>query len=253
MADVTFDDLGDQLASMLGADTASELPDTDKKRMGIYLNQAYRECYTPIDGRRPRWATKEFSVSFAIDERFKDLSIDVIDVESVPELVGEGPLSPFNSAQDEIRARASYKSDFRPVPGRTFGNLPSFDSSNPEKGRPIWYWIDQADSGTDDEVIPRMYLYPVPNKAYEVKFWANIMPAELEFGKSPADKPRLPGQITYDVMLPIAQQKLLADPRYNGSNKEFIERAAAEARKRLKTFTKAQKQSTIRLGLRAGW
>ena len=37
MADVTFDDLGDQLASMLGADTASELPDTDKKRMGTVL------------------------------------------------------------------------------------------------------------------------------------------------------------------------------------------------------------------------
>lgn len=251
MADVTFDEIGDVLASMLGADSASELPESDQKRMGIYANQAYRECYLPIDGKRPRWASKKFSVVFNEDDRFKDLSVDVIDVDKIPELVGEGPLSPFNAPQDEIRARASYKADFRPIPGRTLGSIPSFDTETPEKGRPLWYWIDQADTGSDNQVMPRMYLYPVPEKTYTVDFTANIMPEELIFGNS--EIPRLPGEVVWDIMLPIAQYKLLTDPRYNGANRELIVKSATEARARLKSLGKVQKQSTVRLGLRPGW
>ena len=46
----------DQLASMLGADESVDLPPVDQNRLGICINQAYRECYNPIDGRRPMWA-----------------------------------------------------------------------------------------------------------------------------------------------------------------------------------------------------
>ena len=251
MADVTYLELRDQLSSMLGADSLSDLPPSDQKRLGIYVNQAYRECYLPVDGMRPRWATKKFTVAFASGDKTKDLSPEVIDVERIPELVGEGPLSPFNSPQDEIKARATYSSDFRPIPGRTLGMVPSFDTEEPERGRPLWYWIDQSEeAGGDTKVVPRMNLYPVPNKAYTVEFTANIIPEEMSLD---ADVPRLPGDVVWDILLPLSQYKLLADPRYNGSNREFLEKSAMEAKKRLKTLAKVQKQNTVRIGIRGGW
>ena len=65
--------------------------------------------------------------------------------------------------------------------------------------------------------------------------------------------PRLPGGMGWDVLLPMAQGKLLVDPRYNGANRELIIRAAEEAKKKLRTLSKPQKQSTTRIGLRSGW
>ena len=263
MADATYATLQDQLANMLGADSASDLPTSDKTRIGIFVNQAYRECYLPVDGRRPRWATKQFKVSYAEGVESADLDVSVVDLEKVPELEGHGPLSPFNSPQDEIRVRSTWKDDFRPYPGRAFGNMPTFDSNTAESGRPLWYWVDQTDADTDDDGIgddattgvsrkvqPRLHVYPVPDKAYTVKIFASVVPTELTGND---DVPRLPGAMSWDILLPMALGKLLVDPRYNGANKEFIMRAAEEAKQKLKTLTKPQKQSTTRIGLRRGW
>lgn len=52
----TFKSLKDQLATMLGAESIDDLPLIDATRVGIYVNQAYRECYSPLDGKRPSWA-----------------------------------------------------------------------------------------------------------------------------------------------------------------------------------------------------
>ena len=248
MANVTFDEICDQVASMLGADALSDLPTVDSKRVQIVVNQAYRECYAPIDGRRPRWATKKFSLAFAVDVQSVNLDATIIDVEKYPELVGHGPLSPFSSREDELVARSHYSGDFRTV-GSYRGRFPSIDMDEAESGRPIWYFIDQTDEGSDADVIPRLVLYPIPDKAYTVKITANVMPADLTTGQYP----RLPGDVCWDIHLPFAQYKLLVDPRYNGDNKEIIARSVQEARQKLKQLTSPQKHKILRLTKRGGW
>jgi len=235
---------------MLGADSAADLPQIDQDRLGIYINQAYRECYTPIDGKRPMWAQKGFTLSFVADQAGADLTPDVVSVDKIPELIGEGPLSPMTGPEAEIKARSIFAYDFRAPSGRGL-NFPHYKDNEPEKGRPIWYYIDNRDSGSDTKVIPRFFLYPIPDKAYTVELYANIVPAELSLD---TDEPRIPSDLVWDIMYPIAQGKLLSDPRYNGDNKEFVARMADEARKRLRQMVTPQKhKGSLRLGKRVGW
>ena len=246
---ILFLDILDQIASMLGADQWEDLPKIDQRRIKIVANQAYRECYAPIDGHRPRWASRKMSVNFLKEQQSVDLPKDVIDIEKVPVLAGHGPLSPMNARQDEITARSHYAGDFRPIGGYQ-GSFPSIDMDKPEIDRPIWYYVDQTNEGSDTyTVVPRLVLYPVPDKEYSVELVANVMPALL----NEDDSPRLPGDAIWDIMLPIAQYKLLTDPRYNGDNREVIIQAAREARRKLKHFSSPQKQRTIRIVRRRGW
>lgn len=249
MADVTFRDVSDQVASMLGADSIEELPEIDSKRVHICVNQAYRECYSPLDGKRPRWASRQESHVFSEDEQVKPLSSDIIDIDKYPILEGHGPLSPMNARTDEVLARSYHGGDFKPV-GIYRGRFPSIDMEKAEKDRPIWYFVDQSDEGTDSKVTPRLVLYPIPNKTYTVSLNANIVPQLLE---EDTDLIRLPGDLVYDILLPIAQLKMLNDPRYNGDNKEIIMRSSAEARKRLSTLSSPQKHKNLRLQPRSGW
>ena len=81
--------------------------------------------------------------------------------------------------------------------------------------------------------------------------YANIVPTDLILD---TDEPRIPADLVWDILYPIAQGKLLADPRYNGDNKEFIARMSDEARKRLRTLVSPQKhKGSLRLGKRVGW
>tara|TARA_B100001094_G_scaffold253216_1_gene251567 strand:+ start:1396 stop:2148 length:753 start_codon:yes stop_codon:yes gene_type:complete len=250
MAVITYKALQDQLASMLGADGASDLPPVDQTRLGIFINQAYRECYLPIDGRRPQWASRKLTLSYAKEQKSAELGTDVIDVDKIPELDGLGPLSPMSGPEDEIRIRSHYSSDFK-APGLRGLGFPNFEGIEPEVSRPIWYYVDTTDSGTDSEVMPRLFLYPIPDQAYTVTLRANVMPAELSFD---SDKPRLPGDVVWDILFPLAQEKMLADPRYNGANKELLVLAAQNARKRLSTLASAQKhKGSMRLVKRGGW
>ena len=243
-----FEHILDQIASMLGADRWDELPLVDQQRVKIVVNQAYRECYAPIDGHRPRWASRKIKLKFPQGVQSVSMDMDVIDVQKVPVLTGHGPLSPMNARTDEVTARTHYSGDFRTVGGYQ-GQFPSIDMDEPEIDRPIWYYIDQVDDDEDFTVVPRMVLYPIPDKDYEVELVANIIPDNLEVG----DSPRLPGEVCWDVLLPIAQYKLLTDPRYNGGNREVIVQSAKEARRKLKHFSSPQKQRTIRIIRRGGW
>ena len=251
MAAITYLSLKDQLSSMLGADSVADLPLIDQDRIGIYINQAYRECYTPIDGKRPMWAEKKFNLNFAADQAGADLSKEVTSVNKIPVLVGEGPLSPMTGPEAEIKARSLFSWDFKAPSGRGL-NFPHYKDNEPEKGRPVWYYVDNRNHGSDStEVIPRFYLYPVPEKAYTVELFANIVPSELELD---TDIPRMPSDLVWDIMYPMAQGKLLSDPRYNGDNKEFIARMADEARKRLRQMVTPQKhKGSLRLSKRPGW
>ena len=250
MAVITYIALQDQLASMLGADSASDLPPVDQTRLGIFINQAYRECYLPIDGRRPQWASRKITLSFNKDQKSADLGADVIDVDKIPELIGHGPLSPMSGPEDEIRIRSHYSSDFK-APGYKGLGFPNFDTTEAEVSKPIWYYVDTTDNGSDTQVSPRLFLYPIPDGDYTVTLRANVMPTELS---SDSDEPRLPGDVVWDILFPIAQEKMLADPRYNGSNKELLVLAAQNARKRLATLASAQKhKGSMRLVKRGGW
>lgn len=250
MAAITYLALRDQLASMLGADTLADLPQVDQDRLGICVNQAYRECYTPVDGKRPMWAQKGYTLSFAADQAGADLPTEVVSVDKIPELVGEGPLSPMSGPEAEIKARTIFSSDFKSPSGRGL-NFPHFKDNEPEKGRPIWYYMDNRNQGADTKVVARLYLYPIPDKAYTVKVYANIVASEMTLD---TDEPRLPSDMVWDIMYPIAQAKLLSDPRYNGDNKELILRVAEEARKRLRYMISPQKhKGSLRLTKRPGF
>jgi len=250
MAAITYLSLKDQLSSMLGADSVLDLPQVDQDRIGIYVNQAYRECYTPIDGKRPMWAEKKFVLNYIAEQAGAELSHEITSVDKIPELIGEGPLSPMTGPEAEIKARSLFSWDFRAPSGRGL-NFPNFKDNEPEKGRPVWYYIDNRNHGTDTKVIPRFYLYPIPEKAYTVELYANVVPLELS---ADTDEPRIPSDLVWDILYPIAQGKLLADPRYNGDNKEFIARMSDEARKRLRTLVSPQKhKGSLRLTKRGGW
>jgi hypothetical protein len=247
---ITFLALKDQLSTMLGADSVSDLPPVDQERIGIYLNQAYRECYAPVDGSRPMWAKKGYTLSYAQDQAGADMSTEVISVDKIPELIGEGPLSPMTGPEAEIRARSLFSWDFRSPSGRGL-NFPHYKDNEPERGRPIWYYVDNRNMGSDNKVIPRLYLYPVPDKAYSVEIFANIVPTEMS---ADTDEPRMPADLVWDIMHPIAQGKLLSDPRYNGDNKEIIGRAAEEAKKKLRNLITPQRhKGSLRFVKRVGW
>ena len=162
--------------------------------------------------------------------------------------MGTGPLSPMSGENDELRLRTDYAGDFMPH-GRYTNNVYTLQAKDPEYGTPIWYYVDQALDSTDTAVEPRLFLYPIPDKEFTVKLTANVLPVELTTG----EKPRLPGNVSWDILFPLAQGKMLTAPRYNGDNKEIIYKMAQEARERLKSFTSPQKHKTTRMKLRKGW
>tara|TARA_B110000495_G_C22642800_1_gene381571 strand:+ start:157 stop:504 length:348 start_codon:yes stop_codon:yes gene_type:complete len=115
----------------------------------------------------------------------------------------------------------------------------------------VWYYIDAAELDGDTEVVPRFFVYPIPDKAYEVTLGVNIMPTEMTLD---ADKPRLPANCDWDILFPLACEDLaLTDPRYNGGNKDGLVRQAEAARIRLKSFANNQKSKQLRLVKRGGW
>ncbi len=326
----TFLNLKNQLATMYGASEVADLQTIDQQRVGIYVNQAYRECYSPIDGKRPTWAKTHFGLDFQAPNEITVTVVDgsltataseslssnyegsflkigadfyviakidgtavtlvepyngstgsgvaatlyhsshrmdreVIDVDMVPEVVGRGPLSPMASPEVAARVRAIYTHDF--LPGRSWGKLPSIRNSGEELeiDAPLFYFVDNsaltlpiatsADTGlqsaSEMAVRPRFNVYPLPDADYSVRGTANILPHEMG---SDGDIARLPGNVVWDILFPIAMAKLaLTDPRYNGGNTEAVNRSAEEARQRLKTFTNAQKHRNIRMVKRSGY
>tara|TARA_Y100000114_G_C11744352_1_gene320777 strand:+ start:625 stop:1374 length:750 start_codon:yes stop_codon:yes gene_type:complete len=249
MAVVTFGEVCDQIASMLGADEMDDLPVVDQNRVKIVVNQGYRECYAPLDGRRPRWASRKGSLTLEEGVQSYDLETDIVDIEKYPELEGKGPLSPMNARTDESVMRSHHGGDFRPF-GNYRGRFPSINMDEAEIDRPIWYFVDQVDEGSDADVVPRLVFYPIPDKEYVVNYVANFVPDYISDDDSNF---RLPADIVWDILYPISQGKLLTDPRYNGDNKELILRSSAEAKKRLNTFASVQKHKNLRLTKRSGW
>ena len=324
----TFLNLKNQLATMFGAEQVSDLQTIDQERVGIYVNQAYRECYAPLDGYRPSWASVNVgvnvpaptsltltmsngsqsatsstsvyskyagsfieigddfyvlaatndsttltlltpwtgasgSVSATIYYSSHELDREVIDVETSPELIGYGPMSPINSPEAASRLRGNFSTDF--LPSKLYGNVPSmtFHKSEIDKEEtPLFYYIDNSFLNSPSTtgnlqsedfmaVRPRFNIFPLPSAAIQIRLKANIMPHELT---NDADIARLPGNVVWDILFPMAMAKLaLTDPRYNGGNTEAILRSAEEARKRLTTLARPQKQKTLRLRKRIGW
>jgi hypothetical protein len=324
----TLKQLKNQLSSLYGADGIEELSAIDQQRVGIYINQAYRHCYSPNDGRRPDWAVANYGFELpdaintdgtltkgsstvtlvdAMDGRHVgsyveiegefytvtevdgqnisllnswtgdskttpvtiyhnsyELDREVIDVCDPPEIVGWGRLSPMQGKAQEIAMRASYATDFLPFASQHYGNVPSVThrGRNHHIDRPLWYYIDSSDlkvySNTADTtdmskkaVRSRFTVYPLPSESQVVRLRANILPLELTHDD---DVVRLPGNVTWDILFPIASAKLaLSDPRYSGDNREALLRLSDEAQARLGSFSSAQKRKPVRLVKRGGW
>lgn len=329
MADGDFLDIQDQLASLVGAESISQLPEVEQKRIKKLINQAYREMYLGVDGRKPRWASKEYSLRIAapltatgtatkygnkvdftpgtlagwgivagsvakvgtvwyrvshidednssvylLDEYLGDtgdaeftlyfssfrLPAEAYSVNSTPELVGVGPLSPMDSAREELRYRASHVRDFVPA-GAPF-NRPTLTYSGGEfeRGTPIWYHatnsVVEGAAEAQDVDVPvdtgiRVSIYPLPAQEYNLRIGANIIPATLTADDATF---RLPANVVDDILLPIARAKLaMVDPRYNGNNGTFILRDLEEARARLRAISTPQRQKHASLTLRPRW
>jgi hypothetical protein len=317
-----------QLASLYGADGADDLSPIDQQRVSIYINQAYRECYTPVDGNRPDWAVANYGIyldeqkdvlaqvvkgsnEVELDRELNpknigsyisiagefftianiegtkiqvlvpwaqasgelpstvyhnsyELDREVIDLCDPPEVVGWGRLSPMHGKEQEVQIRATYGHDFSPYAASHYGNLPTIQHRGRDfhVDRPIWYYVDSSDLNvySDNEsradlnktsARNRFNVYPIPSEGTQIRIRANILPLELT---NDEDTIRLPGNLAWDIMLPIATAKLaLSDPRYSGDNREAVKVLADEARERLKTFSSAQKKKPSRLRKRSGW
>lgn len=324
----TLRELKNQLASLYGADGIDELSAIDQQRVGIYINQAYRHCYSPTNGHRPNWAIANYG--FDLDESLQTdatlvkgsneitlvdamnpkhvgsyieidsefyvvtevdgnkinilnawsgdsktvgvnvyhnsyaLDREVIDVCDPPEIIGWGRLSPMSGVAEEIQMRASYATDFLPFAAQHYGNVPSIThrGRNHHVDRPLWYYIDSSDlqvysdsADTTDlskkAVRSRFVVYPIPREIQTIRLRANILPLELTHDN---DVVRLPGNVAWDILFPIASAKLaLSDPRYNGDNREALLRLSEEAQVRLKSFSSSQKKKQVRLVKRGGW
>ena len=61
----SFSDIQTQLAVMVGAQSAEELPPAEQAQIKQVINQMYRHCYLPVDGSRPQWSTREANLVFA--------------------------------------------------------------------------------------------------------------------------------------------------------------------------------------------
>lgn len=324
----TLRELKNQLASLYGADGVDELSAIDQQRVGIYINQAYRHCYSPSNGYRPDWSvanygftlpepintnatlTKgsgqvtlvdamdpknvgsyidiggEFHVITEVDgnnisllnfweddsttmgvtiyNNSFELDREVIDVCDPPEIVGWGRLSPMQGKDEEIEMRASYATDFLPFASQHYGNVPSITHRGRDHhvDRPLWYYIDSSDLQVYSEsadttdiskkaVRSRFVVYPLPPQDNVVRLRANILPLELT---NDNDVVRLPGNVAWDILFPIASAKLaLSDPRYSGDNREALVRLSDEAQLRLQSLGTAQKKKPVRLVKRRGW
>jgi len=324
----TLGNLKDQLATLYGADGISDLSPIDQQRVGIYVNQAYRECYSPADGARPDWAVANYGINLpkalktkaTVTENSHDVVLDalvenkylgsyieidgefytiseinglnikvlvpwakgsgqfdatvyfnsfeldreVIDLCDPPEVVGWGRLSPMQGKEQEIIMRASYATDFMPFPSRHYGNVPTITHRGRDYhiDRPLWYYIDSSEllvysesADTEDvskrAVRNRFCVYPIPDEAQSIRVRANILPLELT---NDNDVVRLPGNVTWDILFPIASANLaLSDPRYNGDNREALLRLGEQAKVRLKSLNSSQKRKPMRLIKRSGY
>ena len=324
----TFGPLKNQLATLYGADGIEDLASIDNQRVGIYINQAYRECYAPADGFRPEWAVANYgfvlpasiktdvtyvqnsnsmTLTDVVDPKYVGSYIDiggefytiaevsgnniktlipwieasgqspatvyhnsfeldreVIDVCDPPEVVGWGVLSAMHGKEQEIGMRSSLAGDFLPSGSQHYGKVPSITSRGKDYhiDRPIWYFIDSSDlqvysenSDTTDiskkALRNRFCVYPLPEEAQAIRLRANILPLELT---NDNDVVRLPGNMAWDILFPIASAKLaLSDPRYNGDNRESLLRLGEEAKIRMRSLSSSQKRKPMRLVKRAGY
>jgi hypothetical protein len=322
MAD-DFLELQDQLAVMVGAASVLDLPDVEQRQVKSIINQAYRTCYSPVNGYRPEWAklvigldlpaaisidvvmekgSKNFSFTYtgpsgdllvsdyvgsimrfgsetsrlasvptastgtmvtpASADRTGSCTVhvhshvlpdNVVDVDPYPELIGHGPLAPMSDKQ-EIKFRSNFGYDFSPEAVYGGGNVPKFifhGGSEYQFGNPLFYHIEDTQFETDVLLAPRFVVYPLPDKATQIRLTANIMPVSLE---DDDDVPRLPTSAMHDILLPIARSKYAEiSPRYNSENIKFLVEDRREAERRLNTMANRQKQQGRRITLRAGY
>jgi hypothetical protein len=182
-----------------------------------------------------------------------DLGVSAADLCEAPELVGYGLLSPMSGVANELTYRSFLRGDYAARPGQGYGNSLSlsYDGTAIEEGVPLFYYVDYTQLNATAVPTARFVVYPMPTQAYRMKVRANIIPTLLT---SDADVPLLPLEAVTTVLLPAARARFaMVSRRYNGDNRQMLERDLKDAFQRLKSFSQPQKQTSRRVKLRTGF
>lgn len=166
------------------------------------------------------------------------LPSDTADVEKHP-LLDERILTPLDDREQE-RVHHTTTEDF---------GIHDLKTGMMEVSRPHHYYVDETI--VNNEVLPRLAVYPIPDKLYEVSVRVNIAPAALV---DDTDVPLLPVDVVDDVLIPMARAKFAEiTPRYNSQNIPHLIADRKDAEKRLRSLAQKQKGRRRRMVIRTGY
>jgi len=180
----------------------------------------------------------------------------VVEMASVPNLLGVGLLAALPDSDAELMLRTEPAFDFHPRDGReplAMGRNTFRQSAFYDIGDPRYYHIDQGAVDVTFAIGNRLHVYPIPQRVFTVEFKANIVPAALT---SDSDIPAVPGKAVDNILLPIAREKLAkntANRRYTGPNVQLLTDEANRARAQLKSMRRVQRDVAGSVRLKRGW
>jgi hypothetical protein len=177
---------------------------------------------SPVSGQ---FAARVFTNVIALPERVVDLDAHVLfDGVALTPVAKEGPMKRVEKSQ-------------------TYNYV---DVGGPAS---LVYSVDA--SVIDGATRPRLSLYPRPMQVGTIDCIANVAPVKLA---DDTDVPVLPYAAIEDCLLPMARAKFAeVSPRYNGKNLQTLQLDRQEAERQLANMASAQKGSSRRFKLRAGF
>jgi len=181
---------------------------------------------------------------------------NVIEIPSMPNIIGLGILAPLPDADTELMLRTEPVFDFNSRGGRepfaiqrnTFRQSAYYDV-----GDPRYYHIDQASIGFTFGLGNRIHVYPLPDRVLTFELRANVVPDALEDDATVAE---MPAQAIDNILLPIAREYLALNTggrRYTGPNVTLLSKAADRARAQLKGLRRVQVNVANYVRLAKGW
>jgi hypothetical protein len=173
----------------------------------------------------------------------------IVQVLGNPELFGFGPLSPIADDNELLLHRASFSGDFEPAPGsggyQSSGLTWGWGGASYEVGFPRHFRADARPFFANSAYAVRFVVYPLPDRDCTGNFMAWFIPARLSAN---ADVPRLPADLTLEVLLPIARYEWAATyKKYAGENIDLLREKAAKARVQLRNLTLVQANQPVRI------
>jgi hypothetical protein len=288
---MTFYELQKQLAVMVGANLPETLPTVEHEQVKYTINQMYRFCYLPPEGRRPPWSRQSVTIH---TEGRKTTTLNVIgDTRDFVDVSGRWiwsdkfigatvkmdgrtyNLESLNVGEnagtftDSIAKTGIFSAEVfqnaLKLPDRTAdvdavvvaGNtkLEPYASENPLDLN-LYQGNEPSHYYVDSTLIagnpgPRLYILPAPINPVSISLRVNVSPALLV---NDDDKPILPADAITDCLLPLARAKYAEiSPRYNAKNLQSLRDDRNEAERKLRSFSSVQKGRTMKIKLKQGF